>query len=59
MVEAAVPARDLGPRSQLTRLRADDHEHPHERANRYREDPGVDYLLPYWMGVYLGVLPEP
>lgn len=24
-----------------------------------REGPGVDYLLPYWMGIYLGVLPKP
>ena len=24
-----------------------------------REAPGVDYLLPYWMAVYLGVLPKP
>ena len=23
------------------------------------EAPGVDYLLPYWMAVYLGVLPHP
>lgn len=24
-----------------------------------REGPGVDYLLAYWLGVYLGVLPKP
>jgi hypothetical protein len=24
-----------------------------------REGAGVDYLLPYWMGVYLGVFPKP
>ena len=23
-----------------------------------REGPGVDYLLPYWMAVYLGILPK-
>jgi hypothetical protein len=23
-----------------------------------REGPGVDYLLPYWLSVYLGVLPK-
>ena len=23
-----------------------------------REGPGVDYLLPYWLAVYLGVLPK-
>jgi hypothetical protein len=24
-----------------------------------REGPGVDYLLAYWLGVYLGVVPRP
>lgn len=24
-----------------------------------REAPGVDYLLPYWMAVYLGIVPKP
>ena len=28
-------------------------------ARPEREGPGVDYLLPYWLAVYLGVLPKP
>lgn len=28
-------------------------------SHRLRESPGVDYLLPYWIAVYLGVLPKP
>jgi len=24
-----------------------------------RAGPGVDFLLPYWLGVYLGLLPKP
>jgi hypothetical protein len=28
-------------------------------ASPKREGPGVDYLLPYWLGVYLKVLPTP
>ena len=28
-------------------------------GNATREGAGVDYLLPYWMGVYLGVFPKP
>lgn len=29
------------------------------RHDRLTEFPGVDYLLPYWIGAYLGVLPKP
>lgn len=27
--------------------------------NPQREGPGVDFLLPYWAGVYVGILPPP
>ena len=28
-------------------------------SDSVREGPGVDFLLPYWLGVYLDVLPKP
>lgn len=28
-----------------------------QKVDESRESPGVDYLLPYWLGVYLGLLP--
>jgi hypothetical protein len=31
----------------------------HEVSDPFRECSGVDYLLPYWLAVYLGVLPKP
>jgi hypothetical protein len=30
-----------------------------ELDHRLRESPAVDFLLPYWLGAYLGVLPGP
>ncbi|MGZ8795691.1 MAG: hypothetical protein ACXW0F_13765 [Gaiellaceae bacterium] len=35
------------------------HDKGAKSTNRQRESPGVDYLLPYWIAVYLGVMPKP
>jgi hypothetical protein len=32
---------------------------PGDLDHRLREGPAVDFLLPYWLGAYLGVLPGP
>jgi hypothetical protein len=49
-VSLSVERCTRSPRPDSNQIRAQDEE---------REGAGVDYLLPYWLGVYLGVLPKP